>query len=160
MPDYIRDSLLSGDGRHLLVTAKPLAAGTNTASARKISELFIATAQEIGKRLCSRGVQVTLTPVGAYRAALDNERIIRHDVQLAIILATAGIAVLLLLSFSRPLIGLLSLVPAIAGTAAALFVYSLFHPSISIIMLGFGGAIISITVDHGITYLLFLDRAA
>ncbi|MCP3967065.1 MAG: MMPL family transporter, partial [Lentisphaerae bacterium] len=39
-----------------------------------------------------------------------------------------------------------------------MFVYSLFHPSISMLTLGFGGAIISITVDHGIIYLLFLDR--
>jgi SAM-dependent methyltransferase len=52
----------------------------------------------------------------------------------------------------------MSLVPSFAGTAAALFVYSLFHSSISIMVLGFGGALISITVDYGITYLLFLDR--
>ncbi|MCJ7772183.1 MAG: methyltransferase domain-containing protein, partial [Desulfobacterales bacterium] len=38
------------------------------------------------------------------------------------------------------------------------FVYSMFHEKISILALGFGGAIISITVDHGIAYLLFLDR--
>jgi SAM-dependent methyltransferase len=79
-------------------------------------------------------------------------------VQFAILLSTAGIALLLFLSFSRPLIGLLSLVPSFAGTAAALFVYSLFRSSISIMVLGFGGALISITVDYGIAYLLFLDR--
>jgi len=155
---FYKGSLLSEDGRHLLVTARPLAAGTNTASARRISALFSTTSQELAKRYEARGVQVTLTPVGAYRASLDNERIIRHDVQLANILAIVGIALLLLLSFSRPLLGLLSLLPAIAGTAAALLVYSLFHPSLSIIALGFGGAVISITVDHGIAYLLFLDR--
>lgn len=155
---FYRGSLLSADGRHLLVTARPLAAGTDTASARMISELIAESSRELAEKYESRGLQVTLTPVGAYRAALDNERIIRHDVQLALVLATAGIALLLLFSFPRPLIGLLSLVPALAGTAAALFVYSLFHSSISIMVLGFGGAIISITVDHGIAYLLFLDR--
>lgn len=155
---FYKGSLLSADGRHLLVTARPLAAGSNTASAGRISELFLTTARELAKHYAARDVQVTLTPVGAYRAALDNERIIRHDVQLANMLAIIGISVLLLFSFSRPLIGLISLLPAIAGTAAALLVYSLFHPSISIITLGFGGAVISITVDHGIAYLLFLDR--
>jgi SAM-dependent methyltransferase len=40
----------------------------------------------------------------------------------------------------------------------ALFVYSLFHPSITLMAIGFGSAIISFTVDYGITYLLFLDR--
>ncbi|MFA6284342.1 MAG: methyltransferase domain-containing protein [Desulfurivibrionaceae bacterium] len=155
---FYKGHLLSGDGRHLLVTARPLSAGSNTASARAISDFFALTSQEMAKRYAAEGMQVTLTPVGAYRAALDNERMIRHDVQFAIVLSTAGIALLLFLSFSRPLIGLLSLLPSFAGTAAALFVYSLFRSSISIMVLGFGGALISITVDYGIAYLLFLDR--
>ncbi len=153
-----KGSLVSADGRHLLVTARPLAGGTDTASARRISELLDQAASRLAEKYTGQGLQVTLTPVGAYRAALDNERIIRRDVQLALILATFGIGLLLLFSFPRPLLGLLSLVPALAGTSAALFVYSLFHPTISIMVLGFGGAIISITVDHGITYMLFLDR--
>ncbi len=156
---FYRGSLLSGDGRHLLVTGRPFAAGTNTASAYSLSEFFLQTTQEIVKKFASKGVQVTLTPVGAYRAALDNEQIIRHDVQFALKLSTAGIALLLFLSFSRPLIGLLSLLPSFAGTAAALLVYSLFHSSISVMVLGFGGALISITVDYGIAYLLFLDQS-
>lgn len=156
---FYKGALLSADGHHLLVTARPLATGTDTASARKIAELIAESSLEIASKYGSAGQEVTLTPVGAYRAALDNERIIRHDVQLALILATAGIGLLLLFAFPRPLIGLLSLVPALAGTGAAIFVYSLFHTSISIMVLGFGGAIISITVDHGIAYLLFLDRS-
>lgn len=155
---FHKGHLLSGDGRHLLVTGRPLAAGSNTASARSLADFFGQTAQELSQKYDQKGVQVTMTPVGAYRAALDNERMIRHDVQFALFLSTAGIAVLLFLSFSRPLLGLMSLVPALAGTAAALFAYSLFHSSISIMVLGFGGALISITVDYGIAYLLFLDR--
>ncbi len=155
---FYRGSLLSADSHHLLVVARPRATGTDTASARKISELIAKSTREISEKFASLGHEVTLTPVGAYRAALDNETIIRHDVQLALILATVGIGLLLLFAFPRPLLGLLSLVPALAGTGAALFVYSLFHSSISIMVLGFGGAIISITVDHGIAYLLFLDR--
>ncbi len=155
---FYKGHLLSGDGRHLLVTARPLAAGSNTASARSIADFFGHISPEIVSHYAAKGVQLTLTPVGAYRAALDNERMIRHDVQFALIMSTAGIALLLLLSFSRPLLGLMSLLPALAGTAAALFVYSLFRSSISIMVLGFGGALISITVDYGLTYLLFLDR--
>ncbi len=155
---FYQGSLLSSDGRHLLVTARPLASGTDTASAQKISDLLAGISQELTAQYSPSGLLVTLTPVGGYRAALDNERIIRHDVQLALLLATAGIGLLLLIAFPRPLIGLLSLVPALAGTAVALFVFSLYHSSISVMVLGFGGAIISITVDHGIAYLLFLDR--
>lgn len=155
---FYRGHLLSGDGSHLLVTARPLAAGSNTASAQSIADFFERLAPELAEHFAPQGVQVTLTPVGAYRAALDNERMIRHDVQFALLLSTAGIALLLFLSFSRPLLGLMSLLPSFAGTAAALLVYSLFNSSISIMVLGFGGALISITVDYGITYLLFLDR--
>jgi predicted exporter/SAM-dependent methyltransferase len=155
---FYQGMLLSADNRHLLVTARPAGAGTDTGSARRIAALLT----EIGSRLTQKygtdGLEITLTPVGAFRAALDNETIIRRDVRMALILAMAGISLLLVIAFPRPFIGLLSLVPALAGTAVALFVYSLFHSSISIMVLGFGGAVISITVDHGIAYLLFLDR--
>ncbi|MEE4134968.1 MAG: MMPL family transporter, partial [Desulforhopalus sp.] len=154
---FYRGNLLSEDGRHLLLTARPQGAGTDTAAARQLAELFTDAAGELSQQLPA-GVTVKITPVGAYRAALDNEEIIRHDVQLALLLSTVGIALLLVLAFPRPLYGLLSLLPSLAGTAAALFVYSLLHSSISIMVLGFGGALLAITVDHGIAYLLFLDR--
>jgi predicted exporter len=150
--------LISGDGRHLLLTATPDGSGTDTALARRISRVVEQTAEKVRRSFEPRGVQVTLTPVGAYRAALDNEIIVRADVQRAILFATLGIAVLLLFAFPRPLIGLLSLLPAVVGTLAAFFIMTLFYRTISIMVLGFGGAIISITVDHGIAYLLFLDR--
>ena len=155
---FYKGMLLSADSRHLLVTARPAAAGTDTGAARRISSLLVDISGQLSQKYAPLGIEVTLTPVGAFRAALDNETIIRRDVRMAIVLAMAGIGLLLFFSFPRPFIGLLSLVPALAGTAVALFVYSLFHSSISIIVLGFGGAIISITVDHGIAYLLFLDR--
>jgi uncharacterized protein len=150
--------IFSADNRHLLVTARPKTTGTNTASAKHISGLLKSISTELAERYNPEGIDVTLTPVGAYRAALDNERIIRHDVNLALLLSTAGIGLLLFIAFPRPLLGLLSLLPALAGTAVSLFLFSVFHSSISIMVLGFGGAIISITVDHGIAYLLFLDR--
>jgi predicted exporter/SAM-dependent methyltransferase len=96
--------------------------------------------------------------VGAHRAALDNETIVKADVHRALLLATLGITLLLLFAFPRPWVGLMALLPAMGGTAAAFFTISLFRDSISLLVLGFGGAIISITVDHGICYLLFLDR--
>ncbi|XCN74023.1 MAG: MMPL family transporter [Candidatus Electrothrix aestuarii] len=153
---FYQGSLLSKDGHHLLVTARPKASGTDTASARQISQFLGQVEQELTRQYPEEKIQ--LTPVGAYRAALDNEEIIRHDVNLALVLATLGIALLLYFAFPRPLTGLLAFVPALAGTGVSLFIYSLLHSSISIMVLGFGGALISITVDHGIAYLLFLDR--
>jgi len=150
-----RGRLISADGKHSLVLATPRHSGTDTRYAAQITTLM----ENIAVDLETAGNRVRLTPVGAYRAALDNETIIRKDVGRALIGATIGIALLLLLAFSRPLIGLMALVPALAGTILAFFVFALINDHISIMVLGFGGAIISITVDHGIAYLLFVDSA-
>ena len=150
--------LLSKDQRHLLLLAKPHGSGTDTTHAKKISRLMEGMADALQRRFASLSVPVKFTPFGAYRAALDNERTAKRDVRLMIALATIGIAMLMFVAFPRPYIGLLALLPAIAGTGVAVFVYALMHRSISVLTLGFGGAIISITVDHGIAYLLFLDR--
>jgi predicted exporter len=147
--------LLSADEKHILILATPRHSGTDTKYAAGITALI----EGISNSLNLTGAPVTLTPVGAYRAALDNETIIRKDVGRAIVGATIGIALLLLLAFSRPLIGLMALVPALAGTILAFFVYTLFNDHISIMVIGFGGAIVSITVDHGIAYLLFVDSS-
>jgi predicted exporter len=153
-----KGKLLSSDGRHAMVLAQPSGSGTDTAVARQLTQLL----DQIDARMQASSLTVkgrlVMTPVGAYRAALDNETLARRDVNKAVLLATLGIAVLLMAAFPRPLIGLLALLPALAGTSLALFVYALFNKTISIMALGFGGAVISITVDHGIAYLLFLDR--
>ena len=153
-----KGQILSADGKHLLVIAQPNASSTDTQFARRATAVIDNIAGQLNQQAASAGDRVFLTPVGAYRAALDNELIVRHDVRNAIVLATAGIILLLLISFPRPYIGLLSLLPAVAGAMLAFFVFSLLHRSISLMVLGFGGAIISISVDHGIAYLLFLDR--
>lgn len=148
-----KQRLISADGKHSLVLASPRHSGTDTRYAVRIATLI----QHMGGNPKITGDDVTLTPVGAYRAALDNETIVRKDVGRALIGATVGIALLLLLGFARPFIGLLALVPALAGTSLAFFVFALFNDHISIMVLGFGGAIIAITVDHGIAFLLFVD---
>ncbi len=150
--------ILSPDKKHLLLVVTPEVSGTDTEFARKLTRVFNDLSDQLKDRYDRAGSKVSLNPLGAYRVALDNERIVRQDVQRAILLAMAGIALLLIFAFSRPVIGLFAFLPAIAGTATAFFVFSLFHQAISIMVLGFGGAIISITVDHGIAYLLFLDQ--
>jgi len=152
-----KGQLLSADGRHLLLVADPKGAGSDTAQARKITSLLDSIQAELPAAIGS-GPAVRLRAVGAFRAALDNETIVRADTNRAVWVATLGVALLLLLCFGRPWLGLLALVPAICGAACALWVYSWFEPSISALALGFGGALITITVDHGIAYLQFLDR--
>ena len=153
-----KGKLISMDSCHVMVMAQPSGSGTDTAFARRLNALTAEVDASVKALHPGDAGRITLTPVGAYRATLDNERLARSDVNKAIVLSTLGIAVLLLLAFPRPWIGLLALLPALAGTILSLFAYSLIYKSISIMALGFGGAVISITVDHGIAYLLFLDR--
>jgi predicted exporter len=150
--------MLSADQKHVLVVAKPAQASTDTVVARQIRAFFI-DLQDRLQRPEEPAPGVVVTPVGAYRAALDNETLARRDTRKVVGFAMGGIALLLLLTFPRPWIGLLAFVPALAGTAVALFIMSFLQARLSVLTLGFGGAVISITVDHGIAYLLFLDRS-
>ncbi len=155
---FYRGQLLSSDGRHLLLIARPATSGTDTTFARQATKLINNLSKQINEQYADQGYKFTLTPVGAYRAALDNELMAKGDIKKVILFSMLGIAFLLIIAFPRPYIGLLSFLPAIAGTCIAFFIFSLLNKSISILTIGFGGAIISITVDHGIAYLLFLDR--
>jgi len=155
--NFLQGQLISEDGKHALIIARIKGSGTDTAVAAKIQKLLDDSQKELNNRTGPEN-HYTLTSVGAYRAALDNETIAKRDTRLAVILTTLGIALLLIFAFPRPLIGLLALLPSTVGAIAALVVCSFFFKSMSIIAVGFGGAIMAFTVDLGITYLLFLDQ--
>jgi predicted exporter/SAM-dependent methyltransferase len=154
---FYSGQLLSADGRHALIIARIAGSGTDTSRAAQIEQLLEDCRRELRPNADLKD-QYILTSVGAYRAALDNETIAKRDTRLAIILTTLGIALLLIFTFPRPLIGLLALLPSMVGAIAALFVCSFLFKSMSMLAVGFGGAIMAFTVDLGITYLLFLDQ--
>lgn len=149
--------LLSGDQKHILLFAKPKTSAVESVSARKTYEIMEGIAQSLGKAENGRFANVHLAHIGAYRAAFDNETTIRQDSKRAMIIVTIGVGLLLFLTFRRPLLALLAFLPALLGMGLALFAYSLITPRISAIALGFGGALISITIDAAIAFLLFLD---
>ena len=154
---YYRNQLISADGKHALIIAKISGSGTDSATAAKIDLLIKQSERELAGLNSTNG-KFILTSFGAYRAALDNETIAKQDTRLAIILTTLGIALLLIFAFPRPLVGLLALLPSTVGAIAALCVCSFLFKSMSMLAVGFGGAIMAFTVDLGITYLLFLDQ--
>jgi predicted exporter/trans-aconitate methyltransferase len=155
---FYQGQLISEDGKHALIIAKIAGSGTDTATAAKITTLIKDIEKSLQSDPAASGQKYILSPVGAYRAALDNETTAKRDTRIALILTTLGIALLLLFAFPRPLIGLLALLPSMVGSIAALFVCSFFFKSMSMLAIGFGGAIMGFTVDLGITYLLFLDQ--
>ncbi|MBN2403244.1 MAG: methyltransferase domain-containing protein [Spirochaetes bacterium] len=153
-----KGKLLSSDEKHLLVIAELKSSGIDLKSAKAVDDLINRFPAELNKNSVSKKDPYIMNPVGAYRAVMDNEKTTKSDTEQAVTISTIVIAILLFIGFPRPLIGLLALVPSIIGTAIAFIVYSFIHNSISILAIGFGGAIIAFTVDYGITYLLFLDR--
>ncbi|MDP2852753.1 MAG: MMPL family transporter [Smithellaceae bacterium] len=154
---FYRGQLISADGKHALIIARIAGSGTDTSRAAQIEKLLEDCRQEL-KTNADLKDQYILSSVGAYRAALDNETIAKRDVQLAITFTTVCIILLILFAFPRPLIGLLALLPSMVGAIAALFVCSFLFKSMSILSVGFGGAIMAFTVDMGMAYLLFLDQ--
>lgn len=150
--------ILSNDRKHILIIAEPLRSATDSAFAAKINTLIHQMITGMDRTIDGAKQNISITPVGSYRAAIDNETIARRDTMRAILLSTLGIALLLLISFPRWYIGIMALIPALAGTAAALFMMTMLGHSLSLLAIGFGGAIVSINVDYGIAYLLFLDQ--
>ncbi len=150
--------IMSKDRRHILIIAGPKKSTTDSTFAVRVNALMQRLIEGVHQKFGSLSGQISITPIGSYRAALDNETIAKRDTMRALLLSTIGIALLLLISFPRWYIGIMALIPAIAGTAMALFVMSLLRHNLSILAIGFGGAIVSINVDYGIAYLLFLDQ--
>ncbi len=155
---FYKGQLISADGRHALIIAHIDGVGTDTAKGAQIEKLLKNIGIKLGAHPDFSGAHYLITSGGAYRAALDNESIAKRDTRLAIMLTTIGIALLLIFTFPRPLIGLLALLPSMVGAISALFICSLLFKSVSMVAVGFGGAIMAFTVDLGLTYLLFLDR--
>jgi predicted exporter/SAM-dependent methyltransferase len=154
-----RGHILDTEGKNLLVSAVPREGTRDTRASHAIDDAIQALARRFEQAKAGEvGEGVVVTPVGGYRAAIDNETLVTRDANLAILVSTIGIALLLLACFPRPWLGVFALLPAMAGGCLALFAYSLMESDISALALGFGGALISITVDQGAVYLLFVDR--
>jgi predicted exporter/SAM-dependent methyltransferase len=151
-----RGHVLDLAGKNLLLVATPREGTRDTRACRAIDDLLTRVTAKLDSG--KTGTSIVLTPVGGYRATLDNESLVSSDANLAILASTLGIALLLLSCFPRPWLGIFALLPALAGGCIALFVYTFIEQDISALALGFGGALISITVDQGAVYLLFVDR--
>lgn len=155
---FRRGHILSKDGTQLLIIAEPLGSAQDTSFARQITEVLENAIVRLKEVPTAEGTQLKMIYAGAFRAALDNERVIRRDTSRTLILVMIGLALLVLVSFRRPWLGILAMVPAIAGIMLATFVYALMRDSIFAISMGFGGALIAIAVDHGLAYVILLDR--
>jgi predicted exporter len=100
----------------------------------------------------------TLTWMGAIRASMDNTDIIKHDVHFTLPIVIILILILCLLVYSRFYYGIAVFFPTALGVLITLAVF-LTIGKLSIIILGFGAALLGITVDYAIHYLFHIDDA-
>jgi predicted exporter len=150
--------IMTKDGKHLLIIAEPRQFSQDASFGYRMIEALEDISPKLEKISFSGERSFKMVYAGAFRASLDNERIIKRDTSRALILVTIGLIPLAFLSFRRVWLGILSFVPAMAGTMLAVFVYALTRDSIFAITMGFGGALIGIAVDHGMAYVILLDR--
>ncbi len=153
-----RGHILSRDGKHLLIIAEPLSPARDTSFARRMTEVLENAMVRLEEVPAPEGTRLKMVYAGAFRAALDNELIIKSDTSRALTVVMIGLTLLVLVCFRRPWIGIMAGVPAVAGVMLATFAYALIRDSIFAVSIGFGGALISIAVDHGLAYVLLLDR--
>jgi predicted exporter len=146
------------DGKHLLIVAEPLRNPRDASFALRLTEELEDISRKVAAFSAPGEGALKMISAGAFRASLDNERIIRRDTSRALMLVTLGLIPLAFLSFRRVWLGILSFVPAMAGTMLAVFVYAFTKDSIFAVTMGFGGALIGIAVDHGMAYVILLDR--
>ena len=153
-----RGHIVSNDGRNLLIIAQPRSFSRDQSFVQRMTQVLETIPPKLEKVSILGERSFKMLYAGAFRASLDNERIIRRDTSLALTLVTIGLIPLALVSFRRIWLGILSFFPAVAGTMLAVFIYSLTRDSIFAVTMGFGGALIGIAVDHGMAFVILLDR--
>jgi len=144
----------SEDGRHVLVVVEP---GFPPTEARR-SERLMALIDEIARDLAADpGVQVRC--MGAHRATLDNARQIQRDVELTSSIGVALMAAMVILTFTRLDLALLSLLPTMFGAVFALGAFSLWRDSVPAMVGGFGAVLLGLTIDYAIQVLYRFDSS-
>ena len=98
----------------------------------------------------------TLTWMGALRATYDNNDTIRRDIHLTLPIAVILIFVICFLVYRQVSFGFLTFIPTVLGICLTLALFSCFT-ELSIIIIGFGAALLGITVDYAIHYLYQVD---
>lgn len=149
--------VFSSDLKHLLILAKPKFPGTDSVHAKK---LVTAVGQAINKVTNdSKEKPLRIAYLGSHRFSLDNSTMIKRDIERTLTLSLVAIITLSLLVYRRPLLSLITVIPALFGAFFASGILRIFSPEISAISIGCGAMLAGIAVDYGIHILFHIDRS-
>ena len=93
--------IMSQDGRHLLLIARPTRPSQDASFGRPLTEVMERISAGLKELSAPQEKSFSMTYVGAFRASLDNEEIIRHDTSRALTLVMLSLIPLVLLSFQE-----------------------------------------------------------
>jgi len=145
--------LWSADGKHLLLAAEPTTTDLDSA----LSDELVAQVERtvLEARAEEDAEHVEVAHLSRFRAAQDNERMIKSDIGRTLWLSLAGIVLVLLLSFGADRRALLVFIPAVFGGAVAMGMLALVYGRVSPMVVGCGSILLGISVDYGI-HVIFL----
>lgn len=148
--------IFSQDNNHILLLAKPKHSGTDSERAGEFVTFMEDLIQKTKKELNSDDIHIAY--IGSHRFSLDNSTMIKGDIKRTISISIIAILTLSLLVYRRPLLSILTLLPALFGAFFASGVTRLISPDISAISIGCGSMLIGIAVDYGIHILYHVDN--
>jgi len=150
--------IVSGDGRHVLITAMPLFPSSDCERSAPLVKALLASAKAVDDEFRKYGVHVSIG--GGHRIGLDNSRLIRQDAGRALCVAAIAMFLLALVSYRRRWLALLTLIPTVVGATVAGAILSLIGTQISGVAIGCGTILLGITVDYAIHVLYHIDNSS
>ncbi|MBD3243204.1 MAG: MMPL family transporter [Chitinivibrionales bacterium] len=148
----IRDGLVTDtSGTRVLFVLGVDGGGLEESTARAVESAMT------DARALADSLGADLTWMSAHRAALDNSRTIRRDVNRTAPLTALLIMLLCVLVYRRFYYGVLVFVPTFLGIACAMAAAALLG-TLSIIVLGFAATLIGITVDYAVHYFFHIEN--
>ena len=155
-PNEVEGVWASRDGERAMLLVQTHALGSDTdgqsAAIDLIRERFFQATQQPGLA----GLTVEMSGPGLF--AVRARATIQQEVTRLSIMSTAILAVLLGCVYRRARLLLLTLVPVLSGTLAAIVTVGLVHGTVFGITVGFGAALIGEAVDYAIYYFVQSGR--
>lgn len=149
--------VFSSDLKHLLILAKPKFPGTDSIRAKELVTSVEKAINEV--TAASKEKPLRIAYLGSHRFSLDNSTMIKADIERTLTISLIAIITLSLLVYRRPLLSIVTILPALFGAFFASGMLRIFSPEISAISIGSGAMLAGIAVDYGIHILFHIDRS-
>ncbi|MBU8910350.1 MAG: MMPL family transporter [Desulfobacterales bacterium] len=144
------------NGTHLLMMATPNFSALDTKKSVQMMGFLNDIRDKITKKYNNK---IHIRFSGTHAATLDNSKTIQQDVKRAVLVLSAGIFIIGILFFRRPIHVILIFLPTFISLSFASAIISLTSNDVSAIALGCGTILLGITVDFGIHILFNVDNS-